>query len=514
MSAPIGARQDGCFKAVSMAPSFNLTPVGPAMPPLPYPTVSDLAGSVGVAKSVRFNGKPVYTMASSQPDCKGDEQGSGGGVRSGTVNGEVRPTSASTSVKVEGKRVVRDGDTCTMNGGNNIGMNVTVPAPSPTPPAMAAATSNPPVKPETPQEKSSLRRWLDELRQEVQQAAAQPLEGLKGAVKGVINIPSNTVELLTKAAAEQHATELSDAAITASSLGQAGTEKSLTELAGASREQAARIDVPKLGMSNPAQQGGDVIAAAVGLFAGGAGLAKTGVKAIAKMGKLSFSVSASTELKLTDKVLNKISDHSPPTKNTYLSQNDGVRIAGSSGEDSALSRRVSANAKLRESPQFAQDMKKAKVNGEQIDSMFAKEKPLGFQSVEQFDQFRDELGAALDDAGLHDAKIGLKGTSTTFYSENPGKPLGHFWDADPSKPGDYDLNIESNSMVRRLENENIPISEKYGVFKTSDINYQFRELDEFSIKWSKELGREVNFVGLKDSPIRDSTEYILKEKND
>jgi hypothetical protein len=284
MSAPIGARQDGCFKAVSMAPSFNLTPVGPAMQPLPYPTVSDLSNSIGVAGSVRFNGKPVYTMASSQPDCKGDEQGSGGGVRSGTVNGEVKPTSASGTVKVEGKRVVRDGDTCTMNGGNNTGIYTTVPAPSTAPPGMAAATSNPPVKPETPQEKSSLRRWLDELRQEVQQAAAQPLEGLKGAVKGVINIPSNTVELLAKAAVEQHATELSDAAITASALGQAGTAKSLTELAAASREQAARIDVPKLGMSNQAQQGGDVIATAVGVFAGGVGLAKAGVKAVAKMG--------------------------------------------------------------------------------------------------------------------------------------------------------------------------------------------------------------------------------------
>lgn len=293
MSAPIGARQDGCFKAVSMAPSFNLTPVGPAMPPLPYPTVSDLSNSIGVARSVRFNGKPVYTMASSQPDCKGDEQGSGGGVRSGTVNGEVKPTSASGTVKVEGKRVVRDGDTCTMNGGNNTGIYMTVPAPSPAPPVMAATTSNPPVKPETLQEKSSLRRWLDELRQEVQQAAAQPLEGLKGAVKGVINIPSNTVELLAKAAVEQHAAELSDAAITASALGQAGTAKSLTELVGASREQAVRIDVPKMHMSNQAQQGGDVIAAAVGVFAGGVGLAKAGTKTLAKMCKVDSVTDAS-----------------------------------------------------------------------------------------------------------------------------------------------------------------------------------------------------------------------------
>ena len=97
----VGARKDGIFKAISTAPSFNLTPVGPTMVPLPYTTTIDLSNSTSVASNVRFNGRPVYTLGSSQPNCKGDEHGSGGGVKSGTVNGEVKPTSASTTVRVE-----------------------------------------------------------------------------------------------------------------------------------------------------------------------------------------------------------------------------------------------------------------------------------------------------------------------------------------------------------------------------------------------------------------------------
>lgn len=83
-------------------------------------------------------------------------------------------------------------------------------------------------------------------------------------------------------------------------------------------------------------------------------------------------------------------------------------------------------------------MAKVGVTDSQISQMFAKEAPLGFESPEQFSRFSEELNDALDASGLPDAQVGLKGTSTTFYSENPGKPLGHHWDADLLNPGDYD----------------------------------------------------------------------------
>ena len=144
--AKLGARKHASFKAVSTAPSINLTPRGSIMVAAAYPTVQDLSNSVNVAAAVKFNGCPAYLLDSStQPNCTGDEAGSGGGVRSGTVNGEVKPVNGCTNVRVERKLVVREGDACTMNGGNNPGVYVAVPATSSAPPASALQSSNPPI---------------------------------------------------------------------------------------------------------------------------------------------------------------------------------------------------------------------------------------------------------------------------------------------------------------------------------------------------------------------------------
>lgn len=165
----IGARQDGSFKAISTAPSINKTPVGSSMPPLPYPTIQDLADSVSVVDSVRFNGKPAYVLdQSKQPSCKGDDAGTGGGIRSGTVNGEVKPVKGSGTVRVGGKPIIREGDPCTMNGGNNPGVYVTTQKPSATSPSNALATSSPPVKPQTKLEAKMLAEakiWAKEYKE-------------------------------------------------------------------------------------------------------------------------------------------------------------------------------------------------------------------------------------------------------------------------------------------------------------------------------------------------------------
>jgi hypothetical protein len=113
-------------------------------------------------------------------------------------------------------------------------------------------------------------------------------------------------------------------------------------------------------------------------------------------------------------------------------------------------------------------------------------------------------------AGLPDAEIGLKGTATTFYSENPGKPLGHHWDADPANPGDYDFNVTSPAMVESLRAAGIKPSEKYGVYKTRDLEQSFPALDAFQQKWSGILGRDVNFVGYPAAQARDATEYVVR----
>lgn len=154
----IGARKDASFKAISTAPSINKTPIGRAMVPVPYPVVQDLSGSVNASRSVRFNGKPAYLLdQSTQPSCTGDARGTGKGVKSGTVSGEVKPVAGSRSVRIEGKQVVREGDPCTMNGGNNPGTYVTTQTPSPAPPKDAIKTSNPPMIQEQPSYPAALQ---------------------------------------------------------------------------------------------------------------------------------------------------------------------------------------------------------------------------------------------------------------------------------------------------------------------------------------------------------------------
>lgn len=154
MASQLGARKDGKFKAVSTAPSINKTPVGSSTPPLPYPVTQDLSSSVGIVPNVRFNGDPAYVLnQSTQPSCIGDAAGSCKGVKSGTVGGEVKPVKGSSTVRISGKPVIREGDPCTLNGGNCPGIYVTEPAPSGSiAGGKPSASTNPPVKPETPKE--------------------------------------------------------------------------------------------------------------------------------------------------------------------------------------------------------------------------------------------------------------------------------------------------------------------------------------------------------------------------
>ena len=156
----IGARQSDILKAISTAPSFNKTPVGNAIPPLPYPTTQDLSNSASVAKTVRFNGHPAYTLhQTEQPNGKGDDPGTAKGVKSGTVNGYVKPTSAADHFRVEKHYLVRQGDANVMNCGNNPGIYITTQVPHmsvSTATENSADPSGPPIKAETPDEEQFL----------------------------------------------------------------------------------------------------------------------------------------------------------------------------------------------------------------------------------------------------------------------------------------------------------------------------------------------------------------------
>ncbi|WP_198116529.1 DUF4150 domain-containing protein [Massilia rhizosphaerae] len=113
---PTGARKNSIFKAVSLVPNVCKTPMGPNMVPVPYPIIADLSDSVEVAKSVRFNGNPVFLLSDSVvTHVTGNEAGTGGGMKSGVNKGKVRATQSANSVRAEQKFVVRHGDECDMN---------------------------------------------------------------------------------------------------------------------------------------------------------------------------------------------------------------------------------------------------------------------------------------------------------------------------------------------------------------------------------------------------------------
>ena len=122
----ISGSQQNQLMAISKTPSFNYTSHEKDST-AGYTLVQVIDNAVSTAKQTTFNGVPAYLLAqTTQPTCMGDEAGVGGGVKSGTVGKEVKPTSASSTVFVEGKALVREGDTCTMNNGNTTGKYILV----------------------------------------------------------------------------------------------------------------------------------------------------------------------------------------------------------------------------------------------------------------------------------------------------------------------------------------------------------------------------------------------------
>jgi hypothetical protein len=113
---PIGARKYSQFIAVCVVPDVCKTPVGKDLVPLPYQIMATLEDSKAVSGNVNFNGEPVFLLEHSAiPSVTGNEPGSGGGTKSGVNKGKVRATSASQSVLVNGRKVVRHDDECEMN---------------------------------------------------------------------------------------------------------------------------------------------------------------------------------------------------------------------------------------------------------------------------------------------------------------------------------------------------------------------------------------------------------------
>lgn len=111
------ARQETGWIVVSSSPDVCKTPMGSSTPPVPYPVIAKLETSAGIAASVKANGYPMVVFDMSQtPNTLGDTAGSAAGVKSGTVGGKCYPKSHSSTVRAEGKLLIRHDDEFWMNG--------------------------------------------------------------------------------------------------------------------------------------------------------------------------------------------------------------------------------------------------------------------------------------------------------------------------------------------------------------------------------------------------------------
>ena len=116
-----GLRDEGAARIVCLAPSVNLTPPGGAMVPVPY-MIYDLCDHMdGYSTRTFYTGQRVLRFCSRTTHVHGDEAGTGGGIKSGTVGSVCEPIGHAKRVRVEGSEVVRHLDRFWMEQRNTVG---------------------------------------------------------------------------------------------------------------------------------------------------------------------------------------------------------------------------------------------------------------------------------------------------------------------------------------------------------------------------------------------------------
>lgn len=110
------------FYCVSLQPDICKTPMGNSTPPIPYTIKGEFAEATGVSPNIRSGGDPLVIDASTMiPSVTGDAPGSANGIKSGTVGKRVQHDDKSKTVRFNGERAIREGDTVWMNDKNTSG---------------------------------------------------------------------------------------------------------------------------------------------------------------------------------------------------------------------------------------------------------------------------------------------------------------------------------------------------------------------------------------------------------
>ena len=102
-------------------PDVCLTPMGPAVPPIPYPNIGFARDTSKGPKTVKLDGAMCMVKDAEYSKTSGDEAGVKGGVVSGVNRASAKFTSYSFDVKFEGRNACRLGDMLLQNKGNGAG---------------------------------------------------------------------------------------------------------------------------------------------------------------------------------------------------------------------------------------------------------------------------------------------------------------------------------------------------------------------------------------------------------
>ncbi|MDR2871389.1 MAG: DUF4150 domain-containing protein [Xanthomonadaceae bacterium] len=117
MAENIIARNESGWMVVSLSPDVCKTPMGGIPVPVPYQVTSNLSQAVQTANQVSVNSyRPILYDQTKVPNTDGDDAGVQLGVKSGTVKGDCWPIQHSSTVKFEGKQIIRHDDLFWMNG--------------------------------------------------------------------------------------------------------------------------------------------------------------------------------------------------------------------------------------------------------------------------------------------------------------------------------------------------------------------------------------------------------------
>lgn len=171
--------------------------------------------------------------------------------------------------------------------------------------------------------------------------------------------------------------------------------------------------------------------------------------------------------------------------------------------DPALVKRLEENAILTaDEARLAKDMDSVGITREQIAAMLDKRRPLIFPSDADYAEFVADVQNALIKEGIkgNDGAVVIRGTSTTFYSENPKKPLGHHYDKIKEAPADLDLALEAPELKKLYESRVAAqaFAGEKGFLGNEKMREAFKHLKAVADKWADKLKRDVNIIGVSD----------------